>query len=51
MNATWINYCGNIKNRFFDGKLAIEQIQASTSKIGYEAYLFFVTEMKSDKIC
>ena len=49
MNATSINYCGNIKNRFFDGKLAIEQIQASTSK--YEAYLFFVTEMKSDKIC
>ena len=36
MNATSINYCGNIKNRFFDGKLAIEQIQASTSK--YEAY-------------
>ena len=46
MNATSINYCGNIKNRFFDGKLAIEQIQAS-----YEAYLFFVIEMKSEKIC
>ena len=49
IKATSINYSGNIKNKFFHGKLAIEQIQASTSK--YEAYLFFVTEMKSDKIC
>ena len=37
MNATSINYCGNIKNRFFDGKLAIEQIQAS--KPTYFLYL------------
>ena len=43
MNATWINYCGNIKNRFFDGKLAIEQIQASTD-------LFSVPEIKIETI-
>ena len=45
MNATSINYCGNIKNRFFDGKLAIEQIQASTAKD-----LFSVPEIKIETI-
>ena len=48
MNATSINYCGNIKNRFFDGKLAIEQIQASTAK--NETDLFSVPEIKIETI-